>query len=130
MIPPSVHDLLLRKAPVAVVGASADPSKYGDIISRDLERRGYPVMRVNPAHDRVGDAACHATVADLPEIPAIVDFVVPPRVALAVVEGLPDTLDAVLWFQPGSFDAAVVAAAEARGGVVIAGPCIMVEARD
>ncbi len=130
MVPQSVRELLERKAPIAVVGASADPSKYGHIIPRYLERRGYPVMRVNPAHDRVGEAACHATVADLPEAPAIVDFVVPPRVALAVVEGLPDTLDAVLWFQPGSFDAAVVAAAEARGGVVVAGPCIMVEARD
>ena len=46
-----------------------------------------------------------------------------------VLETLDPSAVGALWFQPGSFDAALVAEARRRFPVVIAGPCIMVEAR-
>jgi len=122
---------LLEKSPhdvrIALVGASRAPHKYGAIILRDLVRKGYAVTPVNPGEDRIDGLPCVATVADA-EAPHIVDFVVPPRVALEVVQGLPEGPGPVLWFQPGAFDAEVVRAAEAKGYLVVAGPCIMIEA--
>ena len=51
--------VLLRstKTRIAVVGASNDPSKYGNIIVKNLMAHGYDVVPVNPKE---------ATIAGLP----------------------------------------------------------------
>jgi len=113
---------------VAVVGANDDPRRFGCKISHDLINKGFDVVPVSPHKGTICGRPAYGTVADVPEALHIIDFVVPPPVSLKVIAALPKT-DAVLWFQPGTFDAEVVAAAEATGAEVIAGPCIMVEAR-
>ena len=111
---------------IAIVGASNARHKYGNIILRDLRAKGFTVVPVNPNEESVEGIACHASIADVPGHLDIIDFVVPPEVSLEIVESLESK--AVLWFQPGSFDQAVVDAAK-RFERVVAGPCIMVEAR-
>lgn len=112
---------------IALVGASQAPHKYGCIILRDLVRKGYEVVPVNPRVDEIDGLPCVARLADAPEVD-IVDFVVPPAVATEVVRGLPPGPGPALWFQPGAFDEATVRAARDLGYEVVAGPCIMVEA--
>jgi len=114
---------------VAVVGATDSPGKYGGIITRDLQRKGFQVLPVNPRADTVSGLPAVAAVGELAGPVHIVNFVVPAWVGRAVLEQLdPAAIDCV-WFQPGSFDAALVAEARGRFQHVIAGPCIMVEAR-
>jgi uncharacterized protein len=112
---------------IAIVGASNARHKYGNIILKDLRAKGFTVLPVNPNEDEVDGIACQPTVAALSGTIDIVDFVVPPDVSLEVVEGLDPSIHRVLWFQPGSFDAAVLRAAQPFP-FVVAGPCIMVEA--
>lgn len=126
-IPDDVRDLLDARCRVAVVGANNHPRKYGHIITRFLLDRGFDVRPVNPNVDAVLGRDAVATVAEAGPVD-IVDFVVPPPASLEVVEGLAGD-GPVLWFQPGSFDRRVVEAARARSSRVLAGPCIMVEAR-
>jgi predicted CoA-binding protein len=114
---------------VAVVGASADRRKFGNIILRDLVRKGFTVIPVNPGEAEVEGLRAYASVADVPGGVHIADLVVPPAVGARALAALDPAAVEVVWLQPGAFDPALVALAEARFGAVVAGPCIMVEAR-
>ncbi len=115
---------------IAVIGASTDRTKFGNIIVRDLLQKGFTVFAVNPREPEVEGLATHASVADVPGGVHIACFVVPPKVSLGLLSALPEGAAQLAWFQPGAFDAAVQAlAAERFGDAVVVGPCIMVEAR-
>ena len=129
-LPTPVQALLQRppnEVPIGLVGASNARHKYGNIILRDLVQKGYPVLPINPTGTTVEGRPAVTSPLELEAPVSILNFVVPPAVALKIVEALPAGRFSVLWFQPGAFDAQVVAAAEAKAEVVIAGPCIMVE---
>jgi acetyltransferase len=66
-------DPLLRPRSVAVVGASPNPSFVSGIF-KNLLRYGYPgrVVAVNPRYDRVLEAPCYPSLADVPEPPDLV----------------------------------------------------------
>lgn len=115
---------------IAVIGATNNPRKYGNIIARNLHRRGYMVLPVNPNEPDVAGLPAWPTVTDIGNPVHIANFVVPPAVVLQVLAGLDPQQVGVVWFQDGSFDARVVQAAEARFGRerVVAGDCIMVVA--
>jgi uncharacterized protein len=130
-VPPAVAALLApprQERRIAIVGASNMRDKYGNIILRNLRSKGFSVLPVNPKEQQVEGEMSYATLDQLPRPVDIVDFVVPPAVSLSVVKAMDASRFRVLWFQPGSYDSSVLAAAEAFE-YVIAGPCIMVEAR-
>ena len=130
MLSPKVARLLRldpHEVRIAVIGASEARHKYGNIIVRDLLGKGYSVLPVNPRLDTLEGLPCYPALAAVPGPIHIVDFVGPPPVARAVTEALPEGRAEVLWYQPGAFDRATVAAAQGRGSEVVAGPCIMVE---
>lgn len=68
-----------------------------------------------------------------PAIPVpveVVDLVIPPKAAPAVLRDMAEAGATRVWFQPGAADAESVALAEELGLQVIAGgPCAMVEKR-
>ncbi len=70
---------------VAVVGASDNPSKYGNVIYRDLRRRGFTVFAVNPNRTQVARDEAFPSLKELPDKPTIVDIVVPPAVGAKVL---------------------------------------------
>ncbi|WP_459618635.1 acetate--CoA ligase family protein [Bordetella sp. 2513F-2] len=64
---------LLRPRSVAVVGASADPSKTAGRPVAYLQRHGYAgaIYPVNPRADEVGGLRCYPDIAALPEAPDV-----------------------------------------------------------
>jgi predicted CoA-binding protein len=121
--------LARRDARIALVGASNAPQKYGNIILRDLRGLGYTVLPVNRREQYIEGETAYASLAELPPPVDIINVVVPPEQALAVVEGAQPSQCPVVWFQPGAFDQRVVEAARLRFPTVLAGDCIMVVAR-
>ena len=109
--------------------ASHDRNKYGNIIVRDLLRRGYDVRPVHPREHEVAGLPCVPNVAAIAGPVAIANLVVPPAVALEVVGQLDPRQVAVVWLQPGSFDDKVLQLARRRFAHVVAGECILVVAR-
>ena len=71
---------------VAVVGATDNPRKYGNRIYLDLKGKGFRVFPVNPSRDTVDGDPAYAKLSDLPEIPDIIDFVVPAPRTLRILE--------------------------------------------
>jgi predicted CoA-binding protein len=123
---------LLRdtKTRIAVVGASNDPSKFGNIIVLDLLRQGYDVLPVNPRETTIAGLPVHHSLADVPKPIDIVDVVTPPAVTLRVLADAAAAGCELVWLQDGSFDDAVLASAAAAPFKTVHHSCIMVVARE
>jgi hypothetical protein len=117
----------------AVVGASNSHHKYGRRIFDTLKARGYQVYAVNPREpDGLDDGTpTYASVRDLPEVPDVVDVVVPPALGKGIVDDCLAKGVRHVWFQPGAESPEAVSHAEASGlNVVWGGPCAMVMAKE
>jgi predicted CoA-binding protein len=114
---------------VAAVGATDNPAKFGGAIYRDLKRKGYRVLPVNPRRASVDGDQCYPDLASLPLRPDIVNFVVPPQATLEVLQECLRLGLMQVWLQPGAENAEVLDFLEAQGFDYLAGACIMVRSR-
>jgi len=129
MTDPVSDRLSLPDPLIAVVGATDSPAKYGGIIYRDLKRKGFRVVPVNPGRSTVDGDTAYRSVSELPEQPDIVNIVVPPARTLSTLDDVAGLDDAVVWIQPGASDGAVRARVEELGIPSLIDACIMVETR-
>ncbi len=87
---------------IALVGASKNPTKYGNIILKDLLGKGFEVLPVNPNYDEIEGLKCYRSVGgELPKDVDVIVFVVPPKVGLQVAKEAVEVGFKKLWFQPG-----------------------------
>jgi predicted CoA-binding protein len=122
---------LLRSAAtrIAVVGASNDPSKYGNIIAKNLLRHGYEVFPVNLRETTIAGLRAYRTLADVPKPVDIVDVVTPPDDTRVILKDAAAAGCGLVWLQPGSFDDAVLEEAAAAPFKTVHDACIMVVSR-
>lgn len=127
--PPEIFELLRHRTPatrIAVVGASNDPSKYGNVIVKNLAAKGYTVLPVNPKEREIAGLPAYPDLASVPGPVHLVDVVTPPVVTRRILEdaarlGLP-----AVWLQDGSYDAAALAVAAKGPYKTVYEACIMV----
>ena len=113
---------------IAIVGATDSPGKFGGIIYRDLKVKGFQVVPVNPRRKTVDNDKAYASLAELPQRPALVNFVVPPEDTLAVLKQCLDLGLMNVWLQPGASNAAVLRFLQAHHFNYL-NACIMVTTR-
>jgi len=116
----------MKDSVIAVLGVSADASKFGYKIFKSLSEASYRVYGVNPKGGQVLGKKIYSTLADLPEKPETALLVVPPDVTLALVKPCADAGVKTFWMQPGSDSDEAELAAKAAGMQVIRGACFMV----
>ena len=87
---PSAQDLtkLFNPKSIAVVGASPNPKKVGNISLRNILDSGYKgkLWCVNPNYSEIVSIKSYKSVTELPEIPDLVIISIPVESVLAVVE--------------------------------------------
>jgi predicted CoA-binding protein len=124
-----IDDWVERRA-WAVVGASRNRRKYGNIIYRTLRERGYTVYPVNPTEETVEGDATYPDVTVLPPGVEVLDIVIPPQRVPRVLDQAKAAGITRIWLQPGAESPEVLAHAASLGLEVIAGgPCALVETR-
>jgi predicted CoA-binding protein len=110
---------------LAMVGVSAGGKGFGNAAYKELKARGYRVLPVHPAMDRVQGDPCWRSLADLPErverllvmvAPAQVDGVVREAAAVGVRQ---------VWLQQGATSPSALEFCRANGIVVIHDHCIL-----
>jgi predicted CoA-binding protein len=123
--------VLLRRTTtrIAVVGASNDPGKYGNIIVKDLLKHGYQVFPVNPHETTIAGQPVFRSLADVPKPVDLVDVVTPPDVTRRILKDAADAGLGLVWLQDGSFDEAVLKDVAAAPFKTVHHACIMVVAR-
>ena len=86
----------------AVVGASNDARKFGNRIYKTLRSAGYRVRAIHLREREVEGDKAFANLAALPEVPTVVNLVIPPPATVEVVEQAIEIGVSAIWFQPGS----------------------------
>lgn len=104
---------------VAVVGASADRTKFGNKAVRAFARQGFRVWPVHPREPVIEGLPVFPSVRDLPERPNLITLYLPTSVALQVLPDIAQRGCDELWLNPGADAPEVVAAAEKLGLNVI-----------
>jgi predicted CoA-binding protein len=109
----------------AIVGATDNTRKYGYEIFKNLKRRGYEVYPVNPRLKELEGSKCYPSLADIPIKVDVVDFVVPPEVAEAVLEECKRLELERIWLQPGSESKAALDFCHKNNLKVVHDVCVM-----
>lgn len=111
---------------IALVGASANPDKYGYKIFTDLLKNGYQVIGVNPKAPIINGQQTVATLADIDEKIDQVIIVTPPKITVEVIKQANDLGIKNIWLQPGAESEEAVKLTEKLGMNLTYNACYMV----
>ncbi|NMR29015.1 CoA-binding protein [Crystallibacter degradans] len=125
---PERLNILRNTKTIAIVGASDKPSRASYFVATYLlSSSKYKVYFVNPVAKEILGQPVYASLADLPEVPDLVEV-------FRKHDDLPGVLDESLavgaktiWLQLGSWHEEVAAKAEAAGLNVVMDRCVKIE---
>ncbi len=87
---------------VAIIGASADPQKFGNRAVRAFRRQGYTVFPINPHEAEVDGLKTYASVLDVSGPIDMASFYVPPEIGEGVMREVATKQIPEVWLNPGS----------------------------
>ena len=108
----------LKKPTVAILGASADRSKFGNKSVRAHLQQGYKVYPINPKGGHIEGLTVYRTLSEVPaEVRPLsrISVYLPPQVGLTVMAEIAAVGCDELWLNPGSDSDEVVAKARELG---------------
>lgn len=104
----------MPKPSIAIVGASSDPTKYGNKAIKAYLLRGYDVFPVNPKGGEIEGLTVYRSLAEIPVAKLDrISVYLPPAVGLKMLDEIAAKPHGELWLNPGSDSDEVVARAEA-----------------
>jgi uncharacterized protein len=115
-----------KQTKIAVVGVSQDEKKYGAKIFRDLLKAEYNVVGVNHRGGVFDEQKLFTTLDEIDPKPELVITVVPPKVALSIIEQCIKLGIKNIWMQPGSESEESIKLAADAGVDLIHSACFMV----
>lgn len=119
----AIRDLLRTVKTVAVVGYSPKPERPAHYVAADLQARGYRIIPVRPGiQEGLGEKA-YARLADLPEVPDLVDVFREPAAVAGIVDDCIQMGVKHLWLQDGVIDETSALRAQAAGITVVMNRC-------
>ncbi len=128
--PKTIHPFIAKHYRTAIVGASANPAKYGYIIFNDLRLAGFTIIPVNPKGGTLEGKKVLPTLRAIAPPADVAIVVVPPAIGLMILDDAKAAGVKKLWFQPGAESQAIRDKAKSLGLDVQAdGACVMVERR-
>ena len=104
---------------VAVIGASGDRSKFGNISVRAHLQQGFTVYPVNPKLPEVEGLPAYASIEAVPGPLDRVTLYVPPSVGIGLLEAIAAKQPGEVWLNPGTESDALLARAAELGLNVI-----------
>ena len=123
----SPTDQFLNGSPFAVVGASTNREKYGNMVLRNYLQKEREVFPVNPTSSEIEGLKAYPNLSSIGKSIHGVSIITPPHITESVVDEAIELGIQHLWMQPGAESDAAIAKAEAAGINVIArGPCLLV----
>lgn len=120
----------MTKPTIAIIGASADRSKYGNRAIHSYRAHGYEVYPVHPKEDEIEGLKVYRSVLEIPARLDRVSIYLPPAVGLKVIEEVAQKGTGEVFLNPGSESEELVAKAQSMGlHVVVACSITDVEMR-
>ncbi|MFQ5511761.1 MAG: CoA-binding protein, partial [Candidatus Krumholzibacteriia bacterium] len=100
---------------IAIIGASNDPTKFGNKSVRAYVKRGFRVFPVHPRERSIEGLTVFHSVLDIPEDIDRVSVYLPPAVTLKVLDEIAQKGTKELFLNPGSESTEVIEKARALG---------------
>ena len=104
---------------IAIIGASADRSKFGNKAVRAFVRQGYEVFPVNPKEAEIEGLPAFKSIAEVPVRPDLISVYLSPPVLLKVLPAIAAKGCDEFWLNPGTESDEVLIVAERLGLNVI-----------
>ena len=100
---------------IAIIGASADRSKFGNKAVRAFALQSYTVYPVNPKEAEIERLPAFKSIREVPGRPNLISVYLPPPVLLKVLPAIAAKGCDELWLNPGTESDEVLAEAERLG---------------
>lgn len=120
-----IISIYLINMKIAIIGASADISKFGNKILRNLHKKWHYILPVNPKENEIEGIKCFNNIDNLPKDVEVLNFVTPPKITLEILKRANILGFKNVWCQPWSSDNEVKAYLEENGFKYIVDACIM-----
>ncbi len=104
-----------RQQHIAIIGASNNPSKFGNKAVRAYKDMGYKVFPVNPERDEIEGLKCFPSIMDIPERVDLATIYLPPERSYHILESIARKDVKQVFFNPGSADESVLVRAKSLG---------------
>lgn len=104
---------------IAIIGASADRSKFGNKAVRAFTQQGYTVYPVNPRESQIEGLPAFKRIEDVPGRLDLISVYLPPPVLLKVLPAIAAKGCDEFWLNPGAESDEVLAEAGRLGLNVI-----------
>jgi hypothetical protein len=104
---------------IAILGASADRSKFGNKCVRAYLKAGWTVWPINPKADTIEGRPVYAKLSDLPATPDRISVYLPPSIGAMVMPELAEAGAPEVFFNPGAADHRVMSLARELGVAAI-----------
>lgn len=119
----------MGKPTIAVVGASADPSKYGNIAVRTYLQSGYEVFPVHPKEEKIEGLKVYRSVSEIPVALDRISVYLPSQIGMKVIEEIARKGTKELFLNPGSESDELIEKARSLGlNVIVA--CSITDVRN
>lgn len=105
----------MSKPTVAVVGASKDRSKYGNMCVRAHAAKGWEVFPVNPKEAEIEGFKVYRSVADIPVPLDRISVYLPPQLGVKALDEFAGKGTRELFLNPGAESDELLARAQALG---------------
>jgi len=126
-----IKDILDETRTIAMVGASANTVRPSYFVLKYMLSKGYDVWPINPGHagKEILGQMTHASLADLPEVPDMIDIFRNSAAAAKIVDDIivSKNLPKTIWMQLSVRNDEAAARAEAAGIKVVMDRCPKIE---
>ncbi len=117
---------------MAIIGASSNEAKFGNIIIHNLLDKGFTVLPINPKEELIVGLEVYKAVSLLPKIDDILlVFVVSPRIGIEILKKAVEIGFKNFYFQPGArsteIDEYIIETNKAGLSINYANSCIMID---
>lgn len=100
---------------IAILGASADHSKFGNKCVRAYASKGWQVYPVHPKAETIEGHQAYAKLADIPVELDRVSVYLPPAVGISLLEQVAEKGAKEVWLNPGAADPELLEKAASLG---------------
>ena len=100
---------------VAILGASPNRSKFGNISLRAHQQSGYRVFPIHPKESSIEGLKAFASLSEVPEPIQRISVYLPPSVLITVLDEVAEIPHEELWLNPGTESPEVLARAAELG---------------
>ena len=125
MIAKKLIDDFLSQKPLAVIGVSRNPKKFGYVCFRDLKKRGFFTIPINPYIDSIDGEKCYPDIKSFPgKIGALLIVVHPEETEKVLADAFASGIK-YIWMQRGAESEKAISFCSAKGINLIYGECIL-----